>query len=89
MQVDIMKVLAQMGPLQLTHIMKEANLTCNILKENLGFLIKQGLIEEISLEKKGIAYGNTNRGTAVIRFFGESDKTLIVEEENKYAPVSY
>ncbi len=87
MQVEIMKVLAQKGPLQLPNIMHETNLTCNILLENIGFLIKQGLIEEISLEKKNIAYGNTNRGSAVIRFFGE-DKKLPVKEESKFLPVS-
>jgi len=89
MHVDILKVLAQRGPLQQTDIMYQANLNCNILKENLGFLIKQGLIEEILMEKNDVVYANTNRGTAVIRFFGELEKTLPVKEESKFLPVSY
>ncbi len=44
MHVDILKVIANKGPLQMPIIMYEANLNCNVLKENLGFLIKQGLI---------------------------------------------
>lgn len=89
MQVDVLKVLAQRGPLQLTHIMFQVNVTCNILKENLVFLIKQGLIEEIVIEKNSVVYANTNRGTAVIRFFGELGKAFPVKEENKFLPVSY
>jgi hypothetical protein len=35
-------------------------------------------------------YTNTNRGSAVVRFFGELDKSLPVkEEEGKCLPVSY
>ena len=89
MYIDILKVLAQSGPLQLTHIMCQANVDCNILKEYLGFLVKQGLIEEIGMEKNRVVYANTNRGTVVIRFFGELDKTLPVKEEGKFLPVSY
>ena len=46
MYVDILNVLEQRGPLRVSHIMHETNVSCNILKRNLDFLIKQGLIEE-------------------------------------------
>ena len=81
MHVDILKVLAQNGPLQVTHIMCQANVNGDTLKEQLGFLIKQGLIEEIAIEKNSVAYANTNRGSAVIRFFGQLDKTLPTKEK--------
>jgi predicted transcriptional regulator len=89
MEVDILKVLAQNGPLQLTHIMHQANVSVNLLKEYIAFLIKQGLIEEVAIEKKNVVYSNTNRGTAVLRFFGGSDKTISVKEEGKFLPVPY
>ena len=73
----------------LTQIMCQATVTCNILKEYLGFLIKQGLIEEIVMEKNNVVYANTDRGTAVIKFFGGLDKTLPVKEDDKFLPVPY
>jgi predicted transcriptional regulator len=88
MYVDILKVLAKSGPLQLKHIMYQANVDCIILKEHLGFLIKQGLIEEIVIKKNSLVYANTNRGTTVIRFFNELNKTLPVKVEDKFLPVS-
>ena len=46
MHLDILKILAKKGPLKLTHIMYKSNVNCSVLKEYLGFLIKQELIEE-------------------------------------------
>ena len=88
MHIDILKVLAQKGPLQLPHIMYQANVNCNILKGYLDFLIKQGLIEERVIEKSSVVYANTDRGTNVIKFFGELDKPLpLKEEDGKFLPV--
>jgi predicted transcriptional regulator len=81
MHVDILKVIAQRGSLQQTDIMYQANLNCNVLEENLIFLIKQGLVEEVVIGKNSVVYANTNRGSAVVRFFGELDKSLLVNEE--------
>jgi predicted transcriptional regulator len=87
MYVDILKVLAQRGPLQITHIMSQANVNCNILKERLEFLVKQGLINEIVMEKNNIVYANTDRGIAVIKFFGDLAKTIPdTEEDGKFLP---
>ena len=52
MYIDILKVLAQNGPLKLTHVMYKANVNCSVLKEYLDFLIKQNLIEEQVTPKK-------------------------------------
>ena len=81
MHVDILKVLAQKGPLQLKHLMSEGNVNCNILKEQLGFLIKQGLVKEVGVDKNSVVYANTDRGTSVIRFFGQLDKSLPVKQD--------
>jgi predicted transcriptional regulator len=90
MYVDILKVLAQRGPMKLTHIMYKANVNCNVLKEYLGFLIKQGLIEERMIGKGSVVYANTARGTSVLTFFRELKKALpIKEEDDKILPVPY
>ena len=90
MYVDILRVLAQRGPLKLTHIMYKANVNCNILKGYLDFLIKQGLIEERVVGKSNVVYANTARGTAVIKFFRELNKALpLIEEDGKISPVPY
>ena len=90
MYVDILRVLAQRGPLKLTHIMYKANVNCNILKGYLDFLIKQGLIEERVVGKSKLVYANTARGTAVIKFFRELNKALpLIEEDGKTFPVPY
>jgi predicted transcriptional regulator len=89
MQVDILNVLAQKGPLHLTTIIDLINLSGKTLLENLSFLIKQGLIEEVTIGKNDYGYSNTCRGTAVVRFFGELGKDLPVNGENKFVPISY
>jgi hypothetical protein len=54
----------------------------------LDFLIKQGLILEMVVEKNSVVYANTNRGTVVIQFFGElGNKTIPVEENSKFLHV--
>ena len=52
MYVDILNVLAQRGPLKLTHVMYKANVNCGVLKEHLEFLIKQGLVDRELFEEK-------------------------------------
>ncbi len=56
MYVDILEVLARRGPLNLTLIMQNANVTCSELRECLGFLAKQGLVEVkfVREEKKSL-----------------------------------
>ena len=89
MQVDILNVLAKKGPLQLTTIVNLIDFSGKILFENLNFLTKQGLIEEVTIGKNENGYSNTSRGMAMVRFFGGLEKTLSVKEENKFTPISY
>jgi predicted transcriptional regulator len=56
MDVDILKILAQKGPLKLTHLMYKVNVNCDVLSKNVVFLIKQGLIEERNVGKGKIFY---------------------------------
>jgi predicted transcriptional regulator len=82
MYVDILKVLAQRGPMKVTHIMYKTNVNCNILKEYLNFLMKQGLIEERIVGKNSAVYANTARGTTVLKYFRELNKALTVKDED-------
>jgi predicted transcriptional regulator len=81
MHVDILKVIANKGPLQMPILLCEAKVNCNVLKEHLDFLIKQGLVAEISVDKNSVVYANTGRGTSVIRFFGQLDKSFPAKQE--------
>ncbi len=81
MYVDILKVLAQKGPLKLTHVMYKANVNCSVLKEYLDFLTKQGLIEEKILRKERIVYVITQRGVTVLKQFRELKEVLPLVDE--------
>ena len=90
MYVDILKVLAHTGPQKLTNIMYKANVNGNLLKESLGFLIAQGLIEEQTVGERSVVYINTPKATAVLKYFGESSPTVpMVEEKDDHLPFSY
>ena len=87
--VDILKVLAQKGPLKLTHIMYKANLNCGVLKEYLEFLIKAGLIEERIVGKSRVVYANTQQGLTVLKYFRELNKALPILEDGKIVNAPY
>jgi len=89
MYIDILKAITQKGPLQLNHIENQTNVNSNVLKGNLDFLIKQGLIRENALGESIVVYSATNRGNAIIKFFGGTDETLSLKEEGKFLPVPY
>ncbi len=81
MYIDILKVLAQKGPLKLTHIMYKANVNCSVLKEYLDFLIQQNLVEEKTIGKKRTVYAITPQGRKVLTYFRELKIILPIGEE--------
>jgi predicted transcriptional regulator len=83
MYIAILSVLANRGPLKLTHIMYKANVNCSVLRENLGFLIKQKLIEERIIEKERTVFVVTQRGITVLKYFRELTKALPIIEETR------
>jgi len=90
MYVDILSVLAQRGPLKLTHVMYKANVNCCVLKEYLDFLMKQGLVEERTMRKQRVVYAVTQRGITVLKYFKELRQVLpIVEETRNQTPIPY
>jgi predicted transcriptional regulator len=87
MYIDILKVLAQRGPLKLTHVMYKANVNCSVLSEYLDFLMQKELVEDRQVKKNRIVYAITQRGLAVLKSFGELTQALpIMEEEQKRVP---
>jgi predicted transcriptional regulator len=87
--VEILKVLDQKGPLELSHIEHEANLACIALQRCLDFLMKQGLVQERMVKKNHNVYVNTGRGTKVIEFFTQNVKKMPSKEENKTLQAAY
>ena len=88
MYIDILRVLAQKGPLKLTHIMYKANVNCSVLKEFLDFLTQQNLVEEKIIGKKRTVYAITPQGRKVLTYFRELKVILpIGEEEPTKIPV--
>jgi predicted transcriptional regulator len=79
--VDILKVLAKNGPLKLTHIMCKANVNGGLLKDYLGFLIKQGLVEEQAIKKKNSIFSVTKHGLVVLQQLRELSQALPILEE--------
>ena len=87
MYVDILSVLAQRGPLKLTHIMYKANVNCSVLREYLNFLIQKELVEERIAQRDRTVYAITQRGITVLKYFGELKQALpIAEEDQRQVP---
>ncbi len=86
--IEIISVLAQKGPLKLTPIMYKANLNCSVLKEDLNFLVKQGLVEERTIGKAKIVFAVTQRGINVLKYFRELKQSfqLLKKLETKLYP---
>lgn len=89
MYIDILKVLAQRGPLKLTHIMYKANVNCSVLGEYLTFLIQKELVEERKVKKNRTVYAITQGGITLLKSFGELTRALpiIIEEQKRVPPI--
>jgi len=81
--LDVLRTLAQKGPLKLTHIMYKSNVNCCVLKEYLDFLIQNDLVEEKIIKKERIVYKVTEKGLSVLKYFRELQIMLPIDEENK------
>jgi predicted transcriptional regulator len=56
--------------------MQKANVNCNVLKNYLDFLIKQGAVEEKFVGRDKIVYAITERGLYLIRCFKELNQVI-------------
>jgi predicted transcriptional regulator len=80
--IAILSVLANKGPMKMTHIMYKANVNCSVLRDNLDFLIKQKLVEERTIKKHTI-FAVTKRGINVLKYFKELTRALPIIEETR------
>ena len=82
MHVAILKVLANKGPMKMTHIMYKTNLNSGVLRENIDFLIKQKVIEEKTIKRRTI-FAITQHGINILKYFNELTKALPFIEETR------
>ena len=81
MCVDILEVLAREGPLNLMRVMENANVNCSMLRECLGFLTKQGLVEVKAIGKEKKIYAVTQLGLTVLKQFRDLKEVLPIVVE--------
>jgi predicted transcriptional regulator len=74
--VSILETLSSNGPLKITHAMHKANLNCTVLKNYFDFLIKQGAVEETSIERERSIYAITDKGLSLIKYFKELNQMI-------------
>jgi predicted transcriptional regulator len=82
MHLDIIRTLAQKGPLKLTHIMYKANVNCSVLREQLDFLIQQNIVNEKTQKKEKVVFELTEKGFSILRTFRELQTLMPVDDEN-------
>ena len=84
MHLDIIRTLAQKGPLKLTHIMYKANVNCSVLREQLDFLIQHNIVQERIFKKEKVVFELTEKGLSIIKTFRELQTLMPFNEENKH-----
>jgi predicted transcriptional regulator len=88
MEIDILNILAQKGPLKVTRLMYKTNVNCDVLSKNLVFLIKQGLIQKRLVGKGSNVYSITGLGFTLLKNWKELKQLLpAVENENEVHPL--
>ena len=90
MYVDILQVLALKGQLKLTHIMYKSNVNCKVLKSQLDFLMKNGLVEERILRREKVVYAITQKGISTLKAFTQIKQVFPIEEKQvRQVPLLY
>jgi predicted transcriptional regulator len=90
MYIDILAVLAYKGQLKLTHIMYKSNVNCKVLKLQLDFLLKNGLVVQRILRKEKIVYAITPKGMSTLKAFTQIKQVFPIEEnEVRQSPFLY
>jgi predicted transcriptional regulator len=64
--LDILKILASKGPIEPTQLTHKTDLSQNLLRQHLDFLVQQNLVEEQRFGKTEVFYVITERGLRVL-----------------------
>ena len=81
--IDILQILVQRGPSKLSLVTYEANLDSNVVKGNLDFLTKCGLVKERIVGKRLVVYEVNLNGVTVVKYFRGSTKAFSIVEESQ------
>ena len=79
--LDILAMLALKRQLKLKHLMSKLKVNCKSLKEQIDFLIKNGLVEKKILEKDQVFYALTPSGKAILKAFREINQIFPIGAE--------
>jgi len=80
--VDILKIVAQSGPLKISNVACKTNIGSSTLKKYLGFLLAQGLVNEQKMSQHIIVYSITQRGINVLEFFTSMNQEVPLTNQN-------
>ena len=83
MCISTLEALAYYGPMQITRITYKANMNCGQLKDILGGLIQNGLMEERMFRKNNVVYAATPKARKILSYFEEIKEMLPIAEDNK------
>jgi predicted transcriptional regulator len=90
MHFEILEVLLIDGPLKQTHIMYKTNINSLVLKEQLCFLMQNGLVEKKTLRKGKPIFAITSIGKQILSAFNELKEEFQIEAtENKQEPLLF
>ena len=82
--IDLLNMLAHMGPSKLTFVKRKTNFAESIVKGYLDFLIRQGLVEKRTAKKRSPVFAVTPRGTTLLKHFQELiQEPVKMEEQSK------
>lgn len=76
MYVGALKIIAQNPSVKTCNVTNELNISTDELKKYLGFLLKQGFIDEQKLSNNRVVYVITQRGIRVLKYFNELKQEL-------------
>jgi len=74
-QMDIMKNIAEFGPIRGTHVMYKSNITWSELKEDIQILKVLSLVEVVQAEE-GLFYTITPAGRETLAHFAQVEQAL-------------
>lgn len=81
MYIDILHLLAEDGPLKLTHLTNSADINSHQIRQQIEFLIRQGMVIEEPVGKVRVAYLITKRGSRALQFFRSEKPALRIVEK--------
>lgn len=79
--IDILQLLAEDGPLKITHLINAADVSINQIKQQTAFLVDQGLIIRKPVGKKQNLFSVSESGLKVLKYFHREKYVVPVVEK--------